>query len=982
MSAVCYVLEPRPTKKLSRTRTTTSASARPNTERRTLNMPGQKFSIGIDLGTTNCAMAFQALNGTNRSSETFLIPQWESVTGFAEATTLPSFLYLPVDQEMAQMAARGATAGEWVPGRFARKKAVESPGRVAHSAKSWLCHHAVDRTAAFLPWRSDEIPVEKRISPIRASALLLEYLRAAWDARFASEGIPFDEQEITITVPASFDAAAQSLTLEAASEAGFPESVRLLEEPQAAFYCWLGTANGNEEEGTAKSASQARQRSTVSDELWGKLGEGGSHYVLVVDIGGGTTDFSLFEISSPSAPLSGTELPQIKRVAVGDHLLLGGDNIDLALAHHIESKVAAEELSPTQWNFLVAICRDLKERCLSDPTGDSFPVSIPGRGSSLLGGTFGGQITRSEIESIVLDGFFPECAADAQPMRTKAGLREWALPYAADSAVTRYLAEFLLGQPRVEAILFNGGSLCPEMLRRRLQQQIARWQGGVEPRILDNPVLDLAVALGAADFASIIHRRAQRIEAGAPRAIYLEVHRRVAEKSGAPALICVLPRNAASEEEFRISDSGLELRMNRPVRFQPYYSARRSHDKAGSLVAWNDRDFFKLPQLQATARVTGRAPKDNRVPVTLSARMNELGLLRVACVSADPAIRESWPLEFNLRPHLVEDEDAKAKEATTIDLGVEPGKLEVAQDRITTLFSRALDPRDKLTANNLLKSLEKILQLAKAEWNLQLIRALWPALNESSSGRRDSVEHEEAWLILAGFLLRPGFGAEGDETRIDQLWQLQSGQLAYPGKRTQIQQYILWRRVAGGLNQERQETILMPELPRFRSQKNLPPELVRLAGSLERIYPDTRTEVVELFLQRARELATNKQHCAPFLAALGLLLNRTLFYAGPDYVVPPRYVERAFETFSDLDWSAPELAEMQTLFLRASRLTNDPSIDLPKALRERIASKLEKSGVNPARVGKLRKFVAVASSERANLFGESLPLGLAFREEE
>jgi molecular chaperone DnaK (HSP70) len=930
-------------------------------------MPGPKFSIGIDLGTTNCAMAFQALNGASRSSEAFLIPQWESVTGFSEATTLPSFLYLPVDQEMVQMTEQGATAGEWVPGRFARKKAVELPGRVAHSAKSWLCHHAVDRTAAFLPWRSDEIPVEKRISPIRASALLLEYLRATWDARFASEGIPFDEQEITITVPASFDAAAQSLTLDAAAEAGFPESVRLLEEPQAAFYCWL-------------------EQHRSSDEFWGKLPEDGSHHIFVIDIGGGTTDFSLFEIRPPSShygtssPQSGAALPQIKRIAVGDHLLLGGDNIDLALAHHIESRLAAGELSPTQWNFLVARCRDLKERCLSDPAGDSFPVSIPGRGSSLLGGTFGGQITRSEIESIVLDGFFPECPADAQPMRTQAGLREWALPYAADSAVTRYLAEFLRGQPPVGAILFNGGSLYPEMLRRRLQQQIARWQVGVEPRILDNSALDLAVALGAADFGSIIHRRAQRIEAGAARAIYLEVHRRAPEKSGAPALVCVLPRNAASEEEYRISELGLELRVNRPVRFQPYYSTRRSHDKAGSLVAWNDRDFFKLPQLQATARVTGRAPKDNRVPVTLTARMNELGLLRVACVSADAAIRESWPLEFNLRPHLVEDEDTESKQTTAIDLGVEPAKLEAARDRITTLFSRALDTRDKLTANNLLKSLEKILQLPKAEWNLLLIRALWPALNESFSGRHESVEHEETWLILAGFLLRPGFGAEGDDTRIDQLWRLQSEDLAYPGKRTQIQQYILWRRVAGGVNQERQKKILMPELPKLRSQKNPPPELVRLTGSLERIRSDIKTEVVELFLRSARELATNKQHCAPYLVALGLLLNRAPFYAGPDYVVPAVYVERAFEAFSDLDWSGSELAEMQTLFLRASRLVDDPSIDLPKVLRERIASKLEKSGVNRAKLGKLRTFVPVALSERANLFGESLPPGLAFRE--
>ena len=917
-------------------------------------MARAKFSIGIDLGTTNCAVAFEPLDTANPHSETFLIPQWETVNGFSEASTLPSFLYLPTDQEAAQISGRSAGTGEWIPGRLARKKAVESPGRVAHSAKSWLCHHAVDRNAPFLPWRSDEIPVEKRISPIRASALLLEHLRVAWDTKFANEGARFDEQEITITVPASFDAAAQRLTLDAASEAGFPETVRLLEEPQAAFYRWL-------------------KQHQNQDELWAKIHEDRAHHVLVIDIGGGTTDFSLFEINRQP----GTGLPQIKRIAVGDHLLLGGDNIDLALAHQIASRLANGELSPAQWNFLVARCRDLKERCLTDSSGDSFPVSIPGRGSSLLSGALSSKITRAEVESIVLDGFFPECSADDQPALTQSGLREWALPYAADSAVTRYLGEFLSGLPPVEAILFNGGSLYPEPLRSRLQQQIARWQGGVEPQILHNSALDLAVALGAASFGGIIHRRAQRIEAGAARAIYLEVHKRAPEEHERSFLVCLLPRNAPSEEEFRISQPGLELRVNRPVRFQPYYSTRHPNDKAGSLVAWNDRDFQPLPPLQATARVTGRSPKDNRLPVTLTARMNELGLLRVACVSTDPAIHESWPLEFNLRPHLLQDEeqpDAGDSTGNTVDLGVDPGKFDAAQRRIVTLFSRPLDTRDKLTATNLLKSLEKVLGMPKADWNLMLIRSLWVALNECFSCREKSVEHEEAWLILAGFLLRPGFGAEGDSARIDELWRLHTDKLAYPGKRIQIQQYILWRRVAGGLSQEQQEVILAPELPKLRSQKNPPGELVRLAGSLERI--GSKTEMIELFLARARELATTKQYCAPYLVALGLLLNRTPFYAGADFVVPSIHVERAFEALSDLDWNAPELAEVQTLFLRAARIVDDPTIDLPRTLCEKIASKLKKSGVTPVRLARLRTFVPIAGSERTSLFGESLPPGL------
>jgi molecular chaperone DnaK (HSP70) len=920
-------------------------------------MARPRFSIGIDLGTTNCAMAFEAFETAAPQSELFLIPQWETFATFSEASTLPSFLYLLSEDEVRQMPRENARREEWIPGRLARKRAAESPGRVVHSAKSWLCHHAVDRDAPFLPWRSDEIPVEKRISPIRASALLLEHLRAAWNAKFAAEGLQFEKQKITITVPASFDAVAQRLTLDAARAAGFPEDVRLLEEPQAAFYRWLeyGHTHGDIE----------RERF-----------DSGTHHVLVIDVGGGTTDFTLFEIT----PQSRTTIPHIKRTAVSDHLLLGGDNIDLTIAHHIESRLAHELPSSAQWNFLVALCRDVKERCLSNPSGHVFPVSIPGRGSSLLGETLTAQIDRAELESIVLDGFFPECNADDRPVRTQAGLREWALPYAADSAITRYLAEFLGDRPPVDAILFNGGSLYPERLRLRLQKQIGRWQQGTEPQILHNPDPSLAVARGAARFGSIVQRRAQRIEAGAARAIYLEVHKRAAgDDASDSALICILPRGAASEEKFRVSETGLELRVNRLVRFQPYYSTRRGKDKAGSVVPWNDHDFHSLPPLETTARLTGLRPEGDKLPVILTARTNELGLLHVACISANPNVRGTWPLEFNLRPQESGNEkqvDTDEPAAASTGPEVDPGRLDAARARITALFSRPLDRRDKLTATNLLKSLEQIFGKPKADWNYLLIRSLWPALYECLPCRRESVEHEETWLILAGFFLRPGFGAERDAARINELWQLYADGLAYPGKRIWVQQYILWRRVAGGLSRERQEAILLSELPKLRTQETLPAELVRLAGSLERISLHTKAELLDHFLRTARELAAKKQYCAPYLVALGLLLNRTPLYAEPENIVPPIHVGQAYDALSDLDWTEPELAEIQTLFLRAARVVDNPSVDLPSRLREKIASKLEKSGVTPSRLARLRTFIPVASLDRASLFGESLPPGL------
>ena len=920
-------------------------------------MARAKFSIGIDLGTTNCAMAYETLDEAPSRTEVFPISQLETARAFVEAFTLPSFLYLAPKQEIDNLAGADAEGNRWIPGRLARKKAAESPGRVAHSAKSWLCHHAVDRTAPFLPWRSDEIPPDKRISPIQASALLLEYLRAVWDVRFGGAGHLFSDQEVTVTVPASFDAVAQTLTLDAARQAGFPEKVRLLEEPQAAFYCWL------EDNGLAG----------------GPLKQAPAH-VLVIDIGGGTTDLSLFEIIAQT----GDSVPRIKRVAVSDHLLLGGDNIDLALAHNLEPRLSNEPLSPVQWNFLVARCRDLKEQCFSDESIDIFPIAVPGRGSSLFGGTLSCRITRAEIESIVLDGFFPACALDSQPARVQTGLREWALPYAVDSAITRYLADFLRGRPPIQSVLFNGGSLYPEPLRRRLLEQIARWQNGAKPQMLNNSEPSLAVARGAARFGKIVYHRSLRIEADVARSLYLEVHRRPDQhsKGTAPTLLCILASGASTEEEFQIADVGLELRLNRAVRFQAYYSTRRSEDKIGELVMWNERDFRRLPPLQTTAKLSGRSVEGDRLPVTLKIYINELGLLRIACVSVNPSIRETWPLEFNLRAEDSEDSQKTLNEPVTraaLDPGVEPARLESAQARIQAVFSRPLDRRDKLTAANLFKSLERILGTPKAEWNWVLIRSLWQTLLNCHSDRSRSVEHEETWLILAGFFLRPGFSGDGDESRIDDLWRLQADGPAHPGKRIHMQEFILWRRVAGGLSRERQEQILVRQMPQLDAGKNAPAELVRLAGSLERIDIQKKIELVELFLSAARGLAAENQHCVPQLAALGLLLNRAPLYTGAETVIPPSYVERVFDTLSDFEWTEPDLGEIQTLFLRAARVVDNPKIDLAKSLRQKIASKLERWGVVPVRLARIRSFVPIAVTDRASLFGEALPPGLVLR---
>jgi molecular chaperone DnaK (HSP70) len=926
-----------------------------------------RFSIGIDLGTTNSALAFVPLV-SGETPEILFIPQWESLAGLAEEPTLPSFLYLPEDAVAAHFRGRGVGDGQWIVGRFARTKASETPGRVVHSAKSWLCHHTADRSAPFLPWGSTDLTREQKISPVRASALILNYLRGAWNSRFGKAGFAFDDQEITITVPASFDAAAQRLTIAAAEEGGFPDDVRLLEEPQAAFYCWL-------------------ERHDSAYELWPRLDncDAGLRYVLVIDIGGGTSDFSLFELRLNEQ----SSIPDIRRVAVSEHILLGGDNVDLAIAHFLEPRLTAAggQLSGAQWQHLVASCCDLKERALAaaGPPHERFVVALAGRGSGMVAGSQAATVTRAEIENVLMGGFFPMCDARARPYRTQMALREWGLPYPSDSAVTRHLAEFLRDRPRVDAVLFNGGSVRPPLLRQRLREQVGAWQDGFVPHILQNEEPALAVARGAARFGTLLHRQSGYIAGGAARAVFLEVQGIPATdgETAYPSLVCVLPQGAAPSERFEIADLGIKVRTNQLVRFQAYSSSRSSNSRAGDILAWCEDAFHALPPLQTIIRTAepSRPGRSGSLPVRLVAQMNALGLLQISCVSADPGNQQSWPLEFNMRPHNQDDAGAPgsagpAREATVqIEPNAAADALETARKQIGIMFAHRAGKRDKVTAGTILKSLERILGSPRSGWNGPLLRALWPSLHERLDARRLSVDHEEAWLIVAGFLLRPGFGVIRDDLRIDALWQLHDAGPCFPGRRIKCQEYILWRRVAGGLTRERQKKLLTGELGRIHSGK-APDELVRLAGSLELIPHDSKAELVSCFIDIAVHLMRSKRHCAPYLAALGLLLNRDPLYGGPETVVSPDLVEHAYSAFQGFDWTELELLELQTLFLRAARVVGDRSLDVPMPLRGLIAGKMEKSGVPALQTAKIRGFVPIGRSDRVSLYDESLPPGL------
>jgi len=925
-------------------------------------MATPRYQIGIDLGTTNCVLAYLDAGAPHLGPQVLPVPQWDSPGSTAESPTLPSFNYLTTSadrQSGFQPGSAGVPAveGDWVPGIFARNRMADTPGRVIHSAKSWLCHGGIDRTAAILPWQSAEVPPKDRLSPVQASSAYLVYLKEAWNLAHAAAGpqARFENQEIVLAVPASFDEAAQQLTLEAARMAGFPERISLIEEPQAAFYDWLG------------SGAHVSELLDLLDLVPERKAR-----VLVCDIGGGTTDLSLFEVAGD--PQSPTGLA-LRRVAVSEHLLLGGDNIDLTLAYLFEQKLTGGKgrLSGGQWNQLLVQARELKERILMEEgkgeAGAAFTLTLAGAGAGLFASTLSASISAAEVREIVLEGFFPDCEAAERPAKKGGGLREWGLPYAEDTAVTRHLAAFLEGR-RVHAVLYNGGTVTPAFLRRRLTGLVARWQGGQAPAVLQNGAMALAVARGAARYGHILQAPGggERITGGHARALYLEVVR--GKQKNVPSLICVLPKGMEANQSVRIENAEFDLLVNQSVRFQCFFSNRRLNDPAGEVVPWREEEFQPLPPLQTAIHLPAGRPKpaNNRLRVTLECALNELGLLQLFCVERDGPGR--WRLDFNLRRPVGEEESVPAPEDA-------PPKRELGEavGLILSLYGKKRDPGlPEAKPRQLVRQLEKTLGSPREGWDSATLRGLWPAISQGMTRRSRSVDHEESWLYLAGFALRPGYGFALDESRIEELWRLFDLGMAFPReKRVLVQWYLLWRRTAGGLNARRQEKILDKILPMLPSQLETA-EILYLAGSLERISLDRKLHLVKLLCAGLRKPQTSNR--IPYAWALGRLLSRIPLYAGPDVVLPPSEVEKLFRQVRELDWKDPAYAPLNPLFAQAARRTERRDIDLAPELRQEILQKMKDAGARPEELQVVRETVPVKDADRVRQFGESLPSGL------
>lgn len=602
-----------------------------------------RYIVGIDLGTTNCAVAAVDLSSQEPEGpriKPFPIMQVVASGQVEAMPTLPSFLLLPGEHEVSpkEMSLPWVDSPGHCVGLWARERGAELPHRVVSSAKSWLSHTGVDRSAPLLPWRGAQVASDEgenagndgaRLSPVEASSMYLSHIRDAWNDAHPED--PLEDQDVLVTVPASFDAVARELTVVAAGQAGLT-NVTLLEEPQAAFYAWL-----------AHTGDRWRASLEPGDAI------------LVCDVGGGTTDFSIIKAAD-----DGHGNLALERVAVGDHILLGGDNMDLALAHLCMQQLgeSGNQISTMQHRALVFACRRAKEQLLSAHAPASVPITVLGRGSKLIGGTLRTDLAQEQVHHFVLDGFFPFVPVDARPQKRRAvGLRELGLPYASDAAVTRYLADFLgrHGQ-KPASILFNGGVMRSSLLRERVAQVVGLWEGRGDTPVLTGNDLDLAVAVGAAYYGMVRRGRGIRIRGGTARAYYIGIESAMPAIPGFPPPIkamCVAPFGMEEGgDAVKLPDEELGLVVGEAAEFRFFASTDRKDDVAGTLVDPDQAALMELPPVHTSLAPVGATHTGDAVAVSLESRVTELGTLELWCVAREGAATEGdarWKLEYSVR---------------------------------------------------------------------------------------------------------------------------------------------------------------------------------------------------------------------------------------------------------------------------------------------------------------------------------------------
>jgi len=907
-----------------------------------------EFLIGIDLGTSNSAVAYiDRSKGPDAPVLDFAIVQTVRPSDVRPLALLPSALYLPHPDEFPD------PSPPQIVGEFARWQGSKVPSRLITSAKSWLSHGGVDRTAPILPWGAR--PDAEKMSPVEASSRLLLHIRNAWND--AHPEALLENLEVVITVPASFDEIARSLTVTAARRAGL-EKFTLVEEPQAAFYDF--TARHRHNLGAALDAVSL---------------------VLVVDVGGGTCDFTLVKVEDGE---------RLRRIAVGDHLMLGGDNMDAAVARRAEEQITAggRKLTPTQWSELVQASRIAKESLLSANAPDSYHLSVVAEGGRLIGGSMSGKVSREEVERIVLDGFFPRCDPTDLPRRTtRVALQEFGLPYASDPAVTRQLAAFLqthIAAGRPDAILLNGGVFNSAAIASRLVEVISGWWPGASRiRVLEHESLELAVARGAAWYGMVRHGMGRRIGGGAAHSFYVGLE---TKRDDEPRALCLIPRGHEEGQTVELGTRTFNLMLGRPVQFPLFTSTSDRVVSSGDIVTVTG-DLHPLPPIHTVLK--SAEGNTGHVPVHLRAILTEIGTLELWCVSDAPnASQERWRLEFELRGTA-----GPAKASTDTVIESMPPHFAEARRHIEEMFAnkpaRGAESDAPVKVRQLWRNLEQVLG-PREQWRVPMLREMWGALQARAGKRRRSAEHERVWFQLAGYALRPGFGYPLDDWRCAQMVEslFGAGVAFHKEKAVWMEFWIMWRRIAGGLVEERHadmwrflkpqlETRLAAGQAKPQPKKQPKPkgiqaegldEMVRLAAALEHMDPAEKMTLGDWIAPR---VATP----GPWAWALGRVGARVPLYGSVHKTVDPDHASEWLNLL--LDAHSQNVEGALFAIVQLARLTGDRSRDIDDALRNRALDAVRSAHAPESWQRLLLEVVTMETADQARALGDTLPAGLA-----
>ncbi|EJE4688153.1 TPA: hsp70 family protein [Vibrio parahaemolyticus] len=930
-------------------------------------MASPRFLVGIDLGTTNTVVAYCEITDNLEQSEVSLfdIDQLIGPGEVVRKPLLPSFRYhpavgqispsdltLPWDNEPVAGDINNVIVGEW-----ARELGAKVEGRQVSSAKSWLSHQAVDRNSDILPWAGAQ-DVDK-VSPVIASASYLNHIRQAWNYRHPSNKL--EDQDVVVTVPASFDETARKLTLEAAKLAGLKKIV-LLEEPQAVCYDWY-----------------ARHQQTAADELKDLP------LILVCDVGGGTTDLSLIEAKFTNSDLA------LDRIGVGEHLMLGGDNLDLALAHLAESRFSQnKKLTAASLTKLIQQTRKAKENLLSASAPDEVKITMLGSGSKLLGGTKSIALSKQEVHQIALDGFFPLSDFSEVPDKRRSAVVEFGLPYVADPAVSKHVAEFLTQHQQVSraalgieddkqnaipvGLLLNGGVFNSDLVTERVTTLLSDWRGA-PVTVLDNPHPDWSVALGAVAFGKARRGAQLKIGGGAARSYFLHLQ----EKNKMGKALCLLAKGTEEGHEIRLSGRRFSLTLGEPVRFNLLTS---THDtltnntaiQNGVMVDVDPDLFAPLPPYITTLEGEGaelQANQKERVEVQLACQLTEVGTLKMECVSAEDD-KKRWELEFEVRNKQADDGE---------EIQLHP-RLNECKELIARLYSGNKKSAEGKEIKTLAKDLEKKLG-KRDEWDFTTLRQLFDTFAQGRKRRRRSEQHEKNWLRLAGFALRPGFGDPTDSWRIEQVWGLYQQNIQFKNHQGWTDWWVFWRRIAGGLSQEQQETILadiakylhpgaMKNPQSAKAAQEMGYEsMVRLSASLEHLEVEDKVLLATWFLSKA---INQNQFEQAHWWAMGRLASRTPLYGSQHNVIPREQAEQWLPKLLEQNWLKEPMIAFAAVMI--CRKTGDRLFDISDDYREQVLTKLKQSKVPESWVSLVEEVKELSESESKRVFGDALPSGL------